>query len=93
MVDDLHRSHVAVFESSNFFVGSRTFNIPGRTHRPLLILSPSFLPQAMTKYILVAGGVVSGIGKGVIGANVSACRLSSVVQNIQCYQLRRPVCS
>jgi hypothetical protein len=40
------------------------------------------LPSIMTKYILVSGGVVSGIGKGVIGANVFRCRLRSVVQKI-----------
>ena len=30
----------------------------------------------MTKYIIVSGGVVSGIGKGVIGLCPSACHRS-----------------
>lgn len=49
---------------------SRTFD--QRTNaRPLPPLFDTLL-SAM-KYILVAGGVVSGIGKGVIGANVFTC--------------------
>ena len=53
-------------------------------------------PQAqitMTKYILVSGGVVSGIGKGVIGTPRPTISLLCAIVQARTHQPLRPACS
>lgn len=51
--------------ASKFAFSTVLQNANGAQRSPLILLVLLFI---MTKYIVVSGGVISGIGKGVIGA-------------------------
>lgn len=63
----ISQSCTCIYTSSVARVVNKQIYQARKINRKILLCSNPRPPAAMTKYILVSGGVISGIGKGVIG--------------------------